>query len=167
MSVLPVAANDVAGGVEESKGDAAAIADLDEKELNARKAFIPKSAETTSGSNFAQAFLGAYDTGAPEPTVKLLDALQLDYGTAEVLGNRKVRLLETVHIAAVGTSHCPFVACRGTLTLSFVQSLQVIRLHWSVSDDAPAQVACLPCSQTARLNCSSCAPATVSSINVR
>lgn len=75
----------------ETKPAAIVIEDLDAAELLARKAFVPRAGKGAgNGAEFAANFLGAYDTGAPDLTVHLLDKLDLDYGYASLKGNKRV-----------------------------------------------------------------------------
>jgi hypothetical protein len=78
----------------ETKPSVVVIEDLDAADLLARKPFVPRAGKAAGdASEFAANFLGAYDTKAPDDSVKLLDALDLDYGYAQILGNRRVRTL--------------------------------------------------------------------------
>jgi hypothetical protein len=67
------------------------VVDMTQAEVNERKPYVPRSGKGTEGAQFAQNFLGAYKTGAPDTTVKLLDPLGIDYGVAVAEGNRRVR----------------------------------------------------------------------------
>lgn len=68
-----------------------AAVSLTDAELKERKPFVPSAGRGTEGGDFIRNFLGYYDTGQPDLTPKLLDPLELDYGTASCQGNRRVR----------------------------------------------------------------------------
>ncbi len=75
----------------ETKPAAIVIEDLDAADLLARKTFVPRAGKGAgSGAEFAANFLGAYDTGAPDPIDYILGKLDLDYGYALLEGNKRV-----------------------------------------------------------------------------
>lgn len=85
----------MAEGAVESKNDDIVVTALDEEELKARQAFVPRAGKgTEGGSDFVKNFLGVYETGAVVPELKLLEALPLDYGTASLPGTIRVRGVE-------------------------------------------------------------------------